>query len=60
MRKLMIALLLTGFACSIQACTAKDSNLVPSSNLVRPLDSVGGGPGRDCPEEGCPDPTPTP
>jgi hypothetical protein len=60
MRKFMIALLLASFACSIQACTTKGSNILPTSNLVKPLDSVGGGPGRNCPPEGCPDPTPTP
>jgi hypothetical protein len=63
MRNLAVAMLLAAFACSLQACTAKSSNLTPlvsQSQQLKPMDTNGGGPKKPCPEAGCPDPTPAP
>ncbi len=66
MKKLLIGLVLAAFACSLQACTSKSSGLVPlvsQQHIALPVtatDGNGGGPAGNCPESGCPDPTPTP
>ena len=62
-QKLVAAMLLAAFACSLQACTAKGSNLTPlvsQSHQLKPMDTVGGGPSQNCGDQACPDPTPTP
>jgi hypothetical protein len=66
MKKLLVALCVAALACSLQACTSKSSTLVPlvsQQHLTQPItamDGNGGGPAGNCPESGCPDPTPTP
>ncbi len=65
MKNLLIGLSLAALACSLQACTSKGSTLVPLTAQQQKPPQVqkadnGGGPSQNCPESGCPDPTPTP
>ncbi len=66
MKKLLGALCLAALACSLQACTSKGSTLVPLTvgqqkpPQVQKAGDNGGGPSSECPDSGCPDPTPTP
>ncbi len=67
MKNLLFALCVAALACSLQACTSKGSTLVPlvsqqqhPSRPITAMDGNGGGPAGNCPESGCPDPTPTP
>jgi hypothetical protein len=66
MKNLLGALCLAAFACALPACTSKGSTLVPltaqqhAPPIQQNAGDNGGGPSQNCPESGCPDPTPTP